>query len=126
MQGPGPASGDGLRHLPGQVHGHLVSVPGPALADSLVSVQISCCPSWMEMVLLNHHHWDLSVDYSSASPDVAGEAAITLPPSVSPAPVRVILGGCGLTLLQGSCQLPQGSPRVYVPAFCQAGQISLL
>lgn len=26
MQGPGPAPGNGLRHLPGEVHGHLVSV----------------------------------------------------------------------------------------------------
>lgn len=26
VQGPGAAPGNGLRHLPGEVHGHLVSV----------------------------------------------------------------------------------------------------
>lgn len=58
VQGPGPASGDGLRHLPGEVHGHLVSVPGPSLADSLVPVQIPCCAFRVEMIQLHPHHWD--------------------------------------------------------------------
>lgn len=96
VQGPGPAPGDGLRHLPGEVHGHLVSVPGPSLADALVPVQVPCCAFWMETILLRQHHWDFFffflVACSPTSPGMAGEAAITLTPSGSPAHVRVTAG----------------------------------
>lgn len=110
MQGPGPAPGNGLCHLPGEVHGHLVSV-GVFCASRQLAVPLGLrwsCWTAISGVCLWHLHlllwlW-LAWGAATHSTHSLGEPSLCLCGDWA----WVIAAGChSLTLLPGSHQLPR-------------------
>ena len=119
MQGPGPAPGNGLCHLPGEVHGHLVSV-GVFCASRQLAVPLGLrwsCWTAISGVCLWHLHlllW-LWLAWGAATHSTHSPPADT-PPSLA-GPLSHKAHSSPLALPSFCCSSPRLTSSRFYPSF---------